>query len=203
MACTLWFIDDYTLYACCIIGISLISMILSLVETRRVSLIYNSNYRNALNRLQFLKQAQTLHDMVKTNLMVNVCRGKDIFQEMPSEKLVPGDLIEIPSNHESLMACDAILLNGTCIVNESMLTGESVPVIKSPLPAPENPNELYDVEAHKRSTVFNGTRVVQTRSYDKSRVLALVVRTGKLFQRKGKYSINKLVRVHLSLFERF
>ena len=36
MACTLWFIDDYTLYACCIIGISLISMILSLVETRRV-----------------------------------------------------------------------------------------------------------------------------------------------------------------------
>jgi cation-transporting P-type ATPase 13A2 len=116
--------------------------------------------------------------MVKTNLMVNVCRGKDLFQEVPSEKLVPGDLIEIPSNHESLMACDAILLNGTCIVNESMLTGESVPVIKSPLPVPENPNELYDAEAHKRSTLFNGTRVVQTRNYDKNKVLALVVRTG-------------------------
>ena len=116
--------------------------------------------------------------MVKTNLMVNVCRGKNIFQEVASEKLVPGDIIEIPASHESLMACDAILLNGTCIVNESMLTGESVPVIKSPLPVPENANELYDVETHKRSTLFNGTRVVQTRNYDKSRVLALVIRTG-------------------------
>lgn len=116
--------------------------------------------------------------MVKTNLMVNVCRGKDTFEQVPSEKLVPGDIIEIPGNHESMMACDAILLNGTCIVNESMLTGESVPVIKSPLQSPENVNELYDVEAHKRSTLFNGTRVVQTRNYDKNKVLALVVRTG-------------------------
>ena len=116
--------------------------------------------------------------MVKTNLLVNVCRGKDVFDEVPSERLVPGDIIEIPSNHESLMGCDAILLNGTCIVNESMLTGESVPVIKSPLQTPENVNELYDVESHKRSTLFNGTKVVQTRNYESSKVLALVVRTG-------------------------
>jgi magnesium-transporting ATPase (P-type) len=71
MACALWFKDDYVLYACCIVAISLISMILSLVETKR--------------------QAQTLHDMVKTNLRVRVCRDRKSgkFEEVNSEKLVP------------------------------------------------------------------------------------------------------------------
>ncbi len=64
--------------------------------------------------------------MVKTYLTVKVSRGNGQFDEVPSEKLVPGDIIEIPSDHETMMSCDAVLLNGTCIVNESMLTGESV-----------------------------------------------------------------------------
>ena len=111
-------------------------------------------------------------------MTVSVCRGEDVFDEVISKYLVPGDVIEIPSTHESMMSCDAVLLNGTCIVNESMLTGESVPVIKTPLPHPEDENELYDVEVHKRCTLFNGTKVVQTRNYDGSKVLAVVVRTG-------------------------
>lgn len=116
--------------------------------------------------------------MTQTHLKINVCRGNDLFEQIPSEKLVPGDIIELPSDHETQMACDAVLLNGTCIVNESMLTGESVPVIKTPLQTPENHNEIYDVETHKRNTLFNGTRIVQTRNYDNKKVLACVVRTG-------------------------
>ena len=116
--------------------------------------------------------------MVKTHLKAWVCRGGDLFEEVPTEYLVPGDVICIPSNGETTMACDAVLLNGTCVVNESMLTGESVPVIKTPLPNPEDLDELYDVETHKRHTLFNGTRIVQTRNYEGGRVLAIVVRTG-------------------------
>ncbi len=133
-------------------------MILSLVETKR--------------------QSQTLHDMVKTDYKVKVCRGNNEFELVSSEHLVPGDIIEIPSDHESMMTCDAVLLNGTCILNESMLTGESVPVIKTQLQHAENDGEEYNVEVHKRSTLFNGTRVVQTRNYDNSKVLAIVIRTG-------------------------
>lgn len=41
---------------------------------------------------------------------------------MDSTELVPGDILEIPRNG-CMMHCDAILLSGNCIVNESTLTG--------------------------------------------------------------------------------
>lgn len=45
----------------------------------------------------------------------------DICQAMSTD-LVPGDVIVIPANG-MIMPCDAALVQGTCIVNESMLTG--------------------------------------------------------------------------------
>lgn len=44
-------------------------------------------------------------------------------EEALSTDLVPGDVIVIPSNG-IIMPCDAVLVCGTCIVNESMLTGD-------------------------------------------------------------------------------
>lgn len=46
------------------------------------------------------------------------------IEEILSTDLVPGDLIVIPSNG-TIMPCDAVLVSGTCIVNESMLTGKN------------------------------------------------------------------------------
>ena len=39
-----------------------------------------------------------------------------------SDTLVPGDVIEVP-RQGCVMQCDAVLVTGNCIVNESMLTG--------------------------------------------------------------------------------
>lgn len=89
--------------------------------------------------------------------------------------LVPGDLIEIPS-HGCVMHCDAVLLSGNCILNESMLTGESVPVTKTSLPNIKGVK--YDPKEHNRHTLFCGTHVIQTRSFGNEKVLAVVVRTG-------------------------
>lgn len=44
------------------------------------------------------------------------------IEEILSTDLVPGDLMVIPSSG-TIMTCDAVLVSGTCIVNESMLTG--------------------------------------------------------------------------------
>lgn len=45
------------------------------------------------------------------------------IEEIFSTDLVPGDIMVIPLNG-TVMPCDAVLINGTCIVNESMLTGK-------------------------------------------------------------------------------
>jgi cation-transporting ATPase 13A3/4/5 len=63
------------------------------------------------------------------------------LEEIDSDQLVPGDIIKIPENRA--MPCDLALLSGTCIVNESMLTGESIPVIKNPLPRTK---DIYNAE---------------------------------------------------------
>ncbi|KAM8727787.1 polyamine-transporting ATPase 13A3-like isoform 3-T4 [Acanthopagrus schlegelii] len=156
----LWSAEDYYYYATAIVLMSVISIATSLYTIK--------------------KQYVMLHDMVAAHsvLRVSVCRGnKDIEQAMSTE-LVPGDVIIIPANG-MIMPCDAVLTHGTCIVNESMLTGESVPVTKTSLPSSgEEAASSYDMEEHKRHTLFCGTQVIQTRFYAGELVKAVVVRTG-------------------------
>ncbi|NXM81494.1 AT133 ATPase, partial [Oenanthe oenanthe] len=159
----LWITDEYHYYALAIVIMSVISIVSSLYTIR--------------------KQYVMLHDMVAAHsiVRVSVCRGNQEIEEILSTDLVPGDTMLIPSNG-TIMPCDAVLLSGTCIVNESMLTGESVPVTKINLPNPsEYPkavgDEIYSPEVHKRHTLFCGTNVIQTRFYTGELVKALVVRT--------------------------
>ena len=49
-----------------------------------------------------------------------------------STDLVPGDVIAIPTNG-MIMPCDAVLVQGTCIVNESMLTGGTLQMASCPV----------------------------------------------------------------------
>lgn len=53
-------------------------------------------------------------------------------QSISTMDLVPGDVICIDpaSECDTLIYCDAILLEGTCSMDESMLTGESHPIAK-------------------------------------------------------------------------
>ena len=53
-----------------------------------------------------------------------------ITELVSTQVLVPGDILEIPANG-CVMQCDAILLTGNCILNESMLTGKCTWTIES------------------------------------------------------------------------
>ncbi|XP_064894191.1 polyamine-transporting ATPase 13A2 isoform X4 [Columba livia] len=149
----LWVCDAYYYYAACIFLISTISLGLSLYETR--------------------KQSATLQNMAKMSVGVRVRRPEG-EETVTSAELVPGDCISLPTDG-TLVPCDAALLTGECMVNESMLTGESVPVMKTPLPAGSG---VYSPEEHRRHTLFCGTQVIQAKSYVGRDVLAVVTRTG-------------------------
>uniref|UniRef100_A0A4W6DT65 Polyamine-transporting ATPase 13A3 n=1 Tax=Lates calcarifer TaxID=8187 RepID=A0A4W6DT65_LATCA len=161
----LWSADEYYYYAVAIVFMSVISIATSLYTIK--------------------KQYVMLHDMVAAHsiVRVSVCRANNDIEEILSTDLVPGDVMIIPSNG-TIMPCDAVLVSGTCIVNESMLTGESVPVTKTNLPNPvpgergEEADSAYNTEDHKRHTLFCGTNVIQTRFYTGELVKAVVVRTG-------------------------
>ncbi|XP_059547084.1 polyamine-transporting ATPase 13A2 isoform X3 [Myotis daubentonii] len=150
----LWLADHYYWYALCIFLISSVSICLSLYKTR--------------------KQSQTLRDMVKLSVRVCVCRPGGEEEWVDSSQLVPGDCLVLPEDG-GLMPCDAVLVAGECVANESSLTGESVPVLKTALPEGPVP---YGPETHRRHTLFCGTLVLQARAFVGPHVLAVVTRTG-------------------------
>jgi cation-transporting ATPase 13A2 len=59
------------------------------------------------------------------------------FVDMESGGLVPGDVI-LPSGE---IVCDCILVSGEVYVNEVSLTGENIPIGKSPALNVKNTNE--------------------------------------------------------------
>ncbi|XP_076452131.1 polyamine-transporting ATPase 13A3-like isoform X2 [Babylonia areolata] len=159
----LWYLDEYEIYASCILGISTISIIITIWQTRRFQ--------------------RALRNTISSSTVVTVCRGNDTFHDISSEDLVPGDIIEIP-RRGCLMQCDAVLISGNCIVNESMLTGESVPITKTSIPNPVAVSGVdetsFSMQKHSRHILFAGTDVIQTRFYGSQRVRAVVLRTGFL-----------------------
>jgi len=156
----LWYCTEYYYYASVIVIITLISLIISVYET----------HKN-------LKQIQK---MSKYSCPVNVYRRNDNneieVKNISSVDLVPGDLYEIPEDGLSL-PCDTILIKGSVIVNESMLTGESTPIIKLYLP---NNDIIYDtknIESDKH-ILFCGTKIVQKRSLKNQKTMGIVYETG-------------------------
>lgn len=68
-------------------------------------------------------------------------------------------------------------MNGTVILNESMLTGESVPVTKVALPESDGDKHEFTFKEHMKHIMFCGTSVLQTRFYSGKPVQAIVLRT--------------------------
>ncbi|KAG7711194.1 hypothetical protein KL949_001750 [Ogataea haglerorum] len=161
----LWLADSYYYYAFCIFIISVFSIADSLIETK-----------TTITRMRAISRFEC---------DVRVWRS-GFWKEINSKELVPGDVYEVSDASLHYFPCDAILLSGDCIVNESMLTGESVPVSKLPI-SPETAAELRSEFASTKfspqlakSFLYSGTKIVRCRyaSNGDEPAMALVVRTG-------------------------
>ncbi|EQL03909.1 cation-transporting ATPase 4 [Ophiocordyceps sinensis CO18] len=84
------------------------------------------------------------------------------WTEIQTDALLPGDLVSAGRTKEdSGVACDMLLVEGTAIVNEAMLSGESTPLLKDsiqlrPADAPLDPDGL-----DKNAFLWGGTKVLQ------------------------------------------
>ena len=102
---------------------------------------------------------------------------------------MPGDVIHLLEPQLSIVPADIFLLSGDAIVNESMLTGESVPVSKIPVSDEvlAGWRESRDIEGDAaKSFLYAGTKVVRIRktvggeNAPDRPAIGIVVRTGAL-----------------------
>ncbi|KAF9272565.1 hypothetical protein BGZ74_005192, partial [Mortierella antarctica] len=108
---------------------------------------------------------------------VNVRRNGSWINIM-SDELLPGDLVSI------IPAFPVIIVDGSCIVNEAMLSGESPPLLKEGIMLRDTEDVLELNGADKLNALYGGTKVLQVTPPTSSLkapdggYLCYVVRTG-------------------------
>ena len=113
------------------------------------------------------------------NKSANLINGE--WASIDSSELAPGDICALNvnsrkeakdasntksgSNAHNIVPCDLVLLQGSAIVNESILTGETVPLIKDGLSLTDLPMDdplSLKKGSHKRHILFGGTELIQS-----------------------------------------
>src|SRR5258707_11058798 len=71
----------------------------------------------------------------------------------------------IPARHQAgtTVPADILLVRGTVIVNEAMLSGESTPLLKESIELLEGDERLDIGSQHRGNVLFSGTKILQAR----------------------------------------
>lgn len=158
-AVCIWFRNSYVEYAIFIILITIVSLINSIYETRCSHIKMNE-----ISKLEY-----------KVSIISRNPTSREPYERtINSSNLLPGDLIILKPG--MVLPCDAIILTSNVIVNEAALTGESVPVLKSPIP--KYSSELFDFEKDNKHIVYSRTVVMGVQGANNVQGVGLVIRIG-------------------------
>lgn len=88
-----------------------------------------------------------------------------LAQAIPFSSKIPGKLMNAPKKDEENhsfrnVSCDIMLLGGTCVVNEAILTGEAIPQIKEPVCNSDLAKKFHESK-YKGNILFCGTEILQ------------------------------------------
>ncbi|XP_050703625.1 endoplasmic reticulum transmembrane helix translocase-like [Eriocheir sinensis] len=134
---------------------------------------------------QQLRNMAEIRKMGAQPYSIQVYRSRR-WRPMPTTALLPGDIVSVirtsstssstssTSSVELMVPCDLLLLRGSCVVDESMLTGESIPQMKEGLEGLEE-RERETMERNldiatdsKLHMLYAGTKIVQHSSPPKT-----------------------------------
>ncbi|TPX32624.1 hypothetical protein SmJEL517_g04278 [Synchytrium microbalum] len=155
----IWFYGNYITYATLIVAMSTASIIWEI----RSAKMNEGDMRN----------------MIEQRHVAIVVRD-GVHCEVDSSDLVTGDLVVL-SSIDTRVVCDMVVVEGEVVADESSLTGETVPVVKSPLPQFHPNGDIYTSEKQKNHTLFGGSTIVQVKKSSvglEMGALAIVVATG-------------------------
>ena len=157
----LWYCTNYYYYASVIVVLAIVSLVLSVYGT----------YKN-MKKIQEISRYSCPVKVYRKNENNEFMDGVEIN----STELVPGDVYEIPEDGLAMPA-DTILISGSVIINESMLTGESTPVIKVRMTSTD---DIYDTNNpdYEKYVLFAGTKIVQKRRIGNNEPMGIVLNTG-------------------------
>eukprot|EP00002_Diphylleia_rotans_P029645 TRINITY_DN6050_c0_g1_i2.p1 TRINITY_DN6050_c0_g1~~TRINITY_DN6050_c0_g1_i2.p1 ORF type:complete len:1443 (+),score=311.35 TRINITY_DN6050_c0_g1_i2:49-4377(+) len=184
---TVWYFQNYVIYAYTILGLSVTAVMHTSIITwqnmRNLQKVVEADYPVIGVELSSKEATGPLSPAIPARILgVNVPETPSLLPKtlgprpwsplptfrrkvLSSKDLMPGDIVEITGN--MTFPCDLVLLSGTVVVNESMLTGESAPVQKTPLPYgfASAQSSILNTRSDKDSKfiLFSGTRVVQAK----------------------------------------
>ncbi|TPX66718.1 hypothetical protein SpCBS45565_g04261 [Spizellomyces sp. 'palustris'] len=179
----LWFLDDMWYY-------SLFTLVMLFVFESTVV-------------FQRLRNLQEFRSMSIKPYAINVYRSKR-WSTVQTDELLPGDIVSIVrQKDDSPVPGDMVIIDGSCIANEAMLSGESTPQLKEPISGRE-PEDVFSYTTDKNNILYGGTKVLQVSPPKDDQPLlppdngavAYVVRTGFATQQ------GKLVRTIVYSTER-
>ncbi|OAE34108.1 hypothetical protein AXG93_2891s1330 [Marchantia polymorpha subsp. ruderalis] len=147
-----WICSSYQIYAYVILSLTVVTVLYNVVETRQ-------------NLLAVKKLAASECELKRLTLVADETAELRLRPVLvSSSQLLPGDIVQVEAG--MIFPCDLVLLVGQCVVNESMLTGESAPVPKTPLPLGHAAfGQVFRTQSERdgRYKLLSGTKAVQIR----------------------------------------
>ncbi|KAJ9474275.1 putative Vacuolar cation-transporting ATPase YPK9 (putative) [Pseudozyma hubeiensis] len=206
----LWCNDEYVPYAIVIAVVSIVGIVATTVTTKaaieklkkmsrfscNVSALRSSPADASSPVDEKSPAGDSTDDEEKQIPNSEIATAGSSYKVLNSELLVPGDIVDLGASYDTdktapnyghrlveTLPCDVVLLEGDCIVNESMMTGESVPVVKAPISKDDLATILAagkDLSQLDKHILYSGTKLVRVRpgSNATGATRALVIRTG-------------------------
>lgn len=154
----IWLCDSFVFYSCCIVFISSYSIFLSVKESK--------------------ESENRIHSIIGAPQPVTVIRNQ-VKQTVLADDLVIGDLLYFSNLDLKTCPVDGILFSSSCLLDESMVTGESVPARKFPLE--DNSLDSWMIAScniFSPHLIHAGTKFLKIDSTPSTPCLISVVRTG-------------------------